>query len=187
MSARDYASLDREKLIVFATACALHVSGLLLEFARVDRRDQLNGWLGQLQDLAASPATTTAQRLKAAVEAAPEATEDDSNSPNYLVMRALSTIAYAAEVWIAEDPVKYARWSAEEAEALMLMLQEDLPSSAPLLGDLEIEAQSHLLADLAHVPRDGIRALLAREEGAPISALARSAAATYAKTEGWTF
>lgn len=183
---RDFASSDRARLAAFAAGCALHASALLLGFARPQRRDELERWLGELQDLAASPDAVAARRLKEAVEAAPEAEADDSNAPDYYAMRALSVVAYAAEAWFDNDPLKFAQWSADEAVDLMRDIAFTLGESAPPLEELEVEAQRELLAELERTPLEGIRAVLSRTSEASIVGWSRSAAIDYARLRGWT-
>ena len=181
---RDFASAGRAGLAAFAAGCALHVSALLSGFARPERRDELERRLRQLQDLAASPDARAARRLKEDVEAAPEAEADDSNAPDYYAMRALSVIAYAAEAWFDDDPLKFAQWSADEAVDLMRDIAFTLGKSAPPLEELEVEAQRQLLAELEASPED-ILAVLSRAREAPIVASSGSAALDYARARGW--
>lgn len=181
----DYSSLDRAGLAGFAAGCALHVSALLIGFASPERRDELERWLQQLQDLAASPDPLAARRLKEAVEAAPEAEADDSNAADYYAMRALSVVAYAAEAWFDDDPVKFAQWSADEAADLMRTIAFSLEESAPPLEELEVEAQRELLGELERTTPENIPAVLSHAREAPIVAASRSAAIDYARVRGW--
>jgi hypothetical protein len=183
---RDFAFIDRTGLAAFAAGCALHVSALLSEFARPERRDELERWVRQLQDLAASPDPLAARRLKEAVEAAPEAEADDSNAADYYAMRALSVVAYAAEAWFASDPLQFAQWSADEAVDLMRDIAFTLAESAPPLEELEIQAQRELLGQLELASPQEIPAALSRSKEQPIVASSRSAAIDYARLRGWT-
>jgi hypothetical protein len=182
---RDCASAGRAGLAAFAAGCALHVSALLTGFARPERRDELEHWLRQLQDLAASPDPRAARRLKEDVEGAPEADADDSSAPDYYAMRALSVIAYAAEAWFDNDPVKFAQWSADEAVDLMRDIAFTLGESAPPLEELEVEAQRELLAELEGSSPEDIPTVLSRSKEAPVVASSGSAAMDYARVRGW--
>jgi hypothetical protein len=132
-------------------------------------------WLSQLQDLAASPDPRAARRLKEAVEGAPEAEADDSNAPDYYAMRALSVVAYAAEAWFDDDPVKFAQWSADEAVDLMRDIAFTLGKSAPPLEALEVEAQRQLLGELERASPEDMPTVLSRAREAPIVASSGSA------------
>jgi hypothetical protein len=182
---RDFASLDRTGLATFAAGCALHVSALLSGFARPERRDDLEHWLRQLQDLAASPDPSAARRLQEDVEGAPEAEADDSNASDYYAMRALSVVAYAAEAWFGDDPQKFAQWSADEAVDLMRNIAFTLGKAAPPLEELEVEAQRDLLAELEGVSPEDIPTVLGRAREAPVVAASGSAAMDYARLRGW--
>ena len=100
-------------------------------------------------------------------------------------MRALSVVAYAAEAWFDNDPMKLAQWSADEALDLMRDIAFTLGESAPL-EELEVEAQRELLAELEHAPLVDIRAVLSRTREAPVVDSSRSAAIDYARVRGWT-
>lgn len=182
---RDSSSLSRVKLAAFAAGCALHVSALLLGFAHSKRREELECWLNELVDLMASRDPLAARQLKEDVEAAPEAEADDSNTAEYYVMRALSVVAYAAETWFANDPMKLAQWSADEVADLMQDIAFTLGGSAPPLQELEVEAQKELLSGLENAAMDDVPALVKLATEAPVVASSRSAAIDYAKVRGW--
>src|SRR5262245_47169332 len=99
---------DHRGLPTFATWCALHLEQLLLVFAETERRPELELWLERLRGLAATEDSAVARKLRSEIEGSPEASCDDSNSPTYYAMRALSVAAYAAGSWIAPDPTESA-------------------------------------------------------------------------------
>ena len=182
---RDFPSLDRVRLAVFATGCALHVSALLLTLARPTRRDQLQRWLDELVELAKSPNAAAAQQLNASIEAAPEAGADDSNVADYYVMRALSVVSYAAQTWTDDNPAQYAQWSADEVVDLMREITFTLGNSAPPLEELEVAAQRDLLARMEMWPGVSTVSLLNVAKESPVLALSRAAARDYARMRGW--
>jgi hypothetical protein len=182
---RDFGSSDRARLAAFAAGCALHVSALLFGFARLERHDELEGWLRELLDLAVSSDPLAARGLKEAVEGAAEAEADDSNAADYYAMRALSIVAYAAEAWLDNDPLKFAQWSADEAVDLMRDIAFTLGESASPLEELEVEAQRELLAELERAPLQGMAAVVSRAREAPIVATSGSAAIDYVRLRGW--
>ena len=48
----------------------------------------------------------------------PLAGEDDSNNPDFEAMRALSTVAYAAQVWVHKEPVHPAIWAMYSVQSI---------------------------------------------------------------------
>lgn len=148
-------SLDRAQAVAFATWCALHLEKLMLVFSDPARQDILRGWLRSLRVLSARGDGQAALRLRAEIDGSTEANCDDSNSPAFYAMRALSVASYAADAWNAEDPAQCARWASEECLDLIRDLQLGADSALPLVA-LEADAQRRLLARLATVPQLGV-------------------------------
>jgi len=142
-------------------------------------------WLDELSELANSGDVKIAHSIKNAIESAPEAEVDDSNVPDYMAMRALSVLCYAAQTWAEEDSVKYAQWSAGEAADLMRDIAFTVGSSAPPLEELEITAQRDLLAQLDAASDMSASALLRIAHEAPVVRSSGTAAMEYARVRGW--
>lgn len=174
--------LDSPRAAAFATWCAVHLELLLLVFSSGPRQAFLQDLFQRLRMLPADGGLTAARELKAEIDEAPEASCDDSNSPTYYAMRALSVASYAADAWNASDPAECARWASEECLELIRDLEIGSGDRTESVASLEADAQRDVLArlevsELGTLPRG--------EEDALLAARLAELAATYARARGW--
>jgi hypothetical protein len=85
----------------------------------------------------------------------PAAAVDDSHMPDFYAMEALSTLAYAAQVLVEDDPLKYSVWCSDVSLGLLsgfdLTLKVD-SDSKDSLRYLELQAQEANIATLSKEP-----------------------------------
>jgi hypothetical protein len=155
---------------------------LLLVFSSSQRHAALRSWLEQLRTLTVTRDSTEALRLKSEIDEAPEASCDDSNSPTYYAMRALSVASYAADSWNAPDPVECARWASEECLELIRDLEVGIGDRTLSITTLEADAQQRVLARLEV---SGRQLLSDDEQDVRLAGRLAELAGEYARSRGW--
>jgi hypothetical protein len=102
----------------FAAGCAARLGPVFESFARTGH-GRYADWLAELQACIDAPELARSRKLQGQVKAAPEASIDDSNRPDYYAMRALGVLFYAVQVLSAGDMAAAALRCARASLALL--------------------------------------------------------------------
>ncbi|MTD15252.1 hypothetical protein GIS00_15020 [Nakamurella sp. YIM 132087] len=187
----DLSALDRPRLAAYALACATHLQPLVRGWASPATAAAVDDWLQRLwAGLGAGDGAgvgavdaAAAEQVDAEVNEADEADADDSNSPAYYAMRAISAISYAATAQYGEDAVEAAGWASDEAVDLLADLDVTLASTPPL-AEVEAAAQAEAYALVSADPFDPAQ-VRAAAEAARIRDVLTAAVPAYAAARGW--
>jgi len=134
-------------LAAFAAGCAARLTPVFEAFARTGK-GRYADWLAQLWTCIGSPDPSRSRGLEQRIMAAPEASVDDSNRPDYYAMRALGVLFYAVQVLTADDMAAAVLRCSRAAGSLLRDFDFVLggpPGSAGSLAGLELRAEREWL------------------------------------------
>jgi hypothetical protein len=171
-------SMNRKRLAIFAICVATALGPFFSRFARSTPGGVFDDFLARLWEVVSSESPHEAQAILDSISTMPLAEEDDSNQPEFMAMRAMSTVDYAAQVWVHKRPAQAAIWAMNALQSIAQDMDYTLRDGS-------------LLADVQKYQEDLIRSLSADSPkpgpccSDALAARLSAAASDYGLKRGW--